>query len=67
MTEVNDTQQFHEVYKNAHSELLHFPDYDADTPSTVCGIDAMIMIKERHPVSYAGVWCTECIRRFVRT
>ncbi len=42
--------------------LLHFPGPNPGTPYTSCGVDAGAMRRAERPITWAGVWCTECMR-----
>ncbi len=48
------------VYKDAN--LLHLPGPNPGTSYTRCGLDAGAMEREERPVTWAGVWCTECMK-----
>lgn len=42
--------------------LLHLPGANPGTPYTRCGLDAGLMTREERPVTWAGMWCTECMK-----
>ncbi len=48
------------VYKD--SGLLHLPGPNPGTPYTRCGLDAGTMKREARPVTWAGMWCSECMK-----
>ncbi len=42
--------------------LLHLPGANPGTPYTICGLDAGLMERQERPVTWAGMWCTACMR-----
>lgn len=42
--------------------LLHLPGATPGTPYTICGLDAGLMLHKERPMTWAGVWCSACLR-----
>lgn len=55
------------VYNDPERHLLHLAGPNPGTPFTACGLDAALfdLRREAGPLSRAGIWCAECLKKQV--